>query len=203
MPRKKNLAVIMPSGDNAFYVDGITPNNDYGTFIGEELVYISRKMFPLSRQREDTFIAGLSMGGYGAVRNGLKYAETFGCIAGLSSALHILDEDAENVAGESGIFGDMKKARKSDKNPAVLLDGFRTNGKHIPKSYLACGLQDSLIDANRRYRDLFQKAGADITYVEVAGGHDWEFWDRQIKKVIDWLPLDQEEGSLGSGNVKA
>ena len=118
---EKNLAVIMPSGDNAFYVNGRTRNNDYGTFIGEELVYITRKMFPLSAKREDTFIAGLSMGGYGAIRNGLKYAETFGYVAGLSSALHILDEDADNVAGEHEIFGDLEEARRSDKNPAVLL----------------------------------------------------------------------------------
>ena len=200
---EKNLAVVMPSGDNAFYIDGITPNNDYGTFVGEELVNITRRMFPLSDRKEDTFIAGLSMGGYGAVRNGLKYAGTFGYIAGLSSALHILDRNADNVAGEGGVFGDLEEARRSDKNPAVLLEKLKKSGKDIPKIYLTCGLQDSLLDANRRYRDLFREAGADITYVEEDGGHEWDFWDRQIKKVIDWLPLDQKEYGLGSGNVKA
>ena len=200
---EKNLAVVMPSGDNAFYVNGITPNNNYGTFIGEELVEITRKMFPLSDRREDTYIAGLSMGGFGAIRNGLKYADTFGCIAGLSSAVHILDENTDEVAGESGIFGNMEEARKSDKNPAVLLQKLTEEQKVIPKIYLACGLQDSLIHANRRYRDLFIQNGADITYVEEDGGHEWDFWDRQIKKVIDWLPLDDSEQGLGSGSVTA
>ena len=69
---EKNLAVVMPSGDNAFYVDQPASANMYGEFIGKELVEITRKMFPLSRKREDTFIGGLSMGGYGAIHNGLK-----------------------------------------------------------------------------------------------------------------------------------
>ncbi len=74
---EKNLAVVMPSGDNSFYFRSRTPWNDYETFIGEELVNMTRKMFPLSDKREDTFIAGLSMGGYGALRNGIVYSDTF------------------------------------------------------------------------------------------------------------------------------
>lgn len=84
---ENDLAVVMPSGDNAFYVDQPWNCNYYGKFIGEELVDFTRKTFPLSHKREDTYIAGLSMGGYGAIRNGLKYHETFGCIGALSSAL--------------------------------------------------------------------------------------------------------------------
>ena len=59
---EKNLAVVMPSGDNAFYFKSRTPWNDYETFIGKELVEITRRMFPLSDRQEDTFIEGLSMG---------------------------------------------------------------------------------------------------------------------------------------------
>ena len=66
---------------------------------------------------------------------------------------------------------------------------------------MACGLQDHLLEANREYRNMFKKAGADLTYVEEDGGHEWDFWDRQIKKVIEWLPLDRSENGLGSGNV--
>lgn len=62
----------MPSGDNAFYIDQPKMNNNYGEFIGRELVELTRKMFPLSDKREDTYIGGLSMGGYGALRNGLN-----------------------------------------------------------------------------------------------------------------------------------
>ena len=75
---EKNLAVGMPSGDNSFYFRSRTPWNDYEKFIGEELVEMTRRMFPLSERREATFIAGLSMGGYGALRNGIVFSDTFG-----------------------------------------------------------------------------------------------------------------------------
>ena len=68
-----DLAVIMPSGENKFYVDNEKSHEYYSRFIGEELVEVTRQLFPLSLKREDTFIAGLSMGGYGAIINGLKY----------------------------------------------------------------------------------------------------------------------------------
>ena len=75
-----DMAVVMPQGDNSYYVDRPEAKANYGAFIGKELVEMTRRMFPLSHRREDTFIGGLSMGGFGAVRNGLKYHETFGRI---------------------------------------------------------------------------------------------------------------------------
>ncbi len=206
---KHDLAVVMPSGDNAFYVNSLAPNNDYGRFIGEELVQITRAMFPLSDRREDTFIGGLSMGGFGALRNGLRYPETFSHIICLSGALHIMDENCAQIADENGIFGKMSTARLSDKNPEVCLRMLQDRiaadpSLTIPKIYLACGLDDSLLPSNRRYRDLLTAAGADVTYIEEAGyAHEWPFWDRHIGKAIDeWLPLEANEGGLSSGNVK-
>src|SRR5690606_9197863 len=71
LAESRNLAVIMPAGDNAFYLDQTDRGDLYGQFVGQELVAATRAMFNLSHRREDTFIAGLSMGGYGAIRNGL------------------------------------------------------------------------------------------------------------------------------------
>lgn len=92
---------------------------------------LTRRAFPLSRRREDTFIAGLSMGGYGAIRNGLKYHDTFGCIAGLSSAM-IVDgleartNDTPNLIERKDfaerIFGDLARAKDSDMNPKWLVE---------------------------------------------------------------------------------
>ena len=76
----RNLAVVMPSGDNSFYVDNPKSSANYGTFIGKELVDFTRRTFPLSRKREDTFIGGLSMGGFGSIVNGLQNPETFGAV---------------------------------------------------------------------------------------------------------------------------
>ena len=86
LARERQLAVVMPAGENHFYVDDRN-GMKYGEFIGKELVEATRRMFPLSDKREDTFIAGMSMGGYGALMNGIKYYETFSHIASMSTAV--------------------------------------------------------------------------------------------------------------------
>lgn len=122
----KNLVVVMPSGDNSFYVDQEVKNNDFAIFIGTELIEVTRRMFHLSNRRDDTFIAGLSMGGFGALRNGLKYYQNFGYIAALSSALNIFElpvhDESRCVMGEDSCFGDIDEAYLSDKNPKVCLE---------------------------------------------------------------------------------
>ena len=198
---EKNLAVVMPSGDNSFYVNGITSNNDYGEFIGRELVEITRRMFPLSDKREDTFIGGLSMGGFGALRNGMKYADTFSHIIALSSAVHLFEPGARQVANENSVFGDLAVAAESDKNPEVVMKELAASGKEKPKIYMACGESDSLLPANRRYHELLVKYGFDVEYHEAPGAHTWDFWDEQIKPFLNWLPLDEAVNGVGDGNV--
>ena len=195
---ERNLAVVMPSGDNSFYVDRPESKNCYGAFVGQELVEITRKMFPLSTKRADTFIGGLSMGGYGAVRNGLKYHDTFGAIISLSGVLDFLDAPEKycKAAGPvdqafmESVFGSLDAAVTSDFNPSVLL-GLLAQDKisALPKIYLGCGTEDDLLPASRHYRKLFMDAGFDVTYAETPGGHDWDFWDDQILKVLNWLTL--------------
>ena len=139
---RKNLAVIMPSGDNSFFVDAPIPNFDYGRFIGEELVDVTRQMFNLSRKREDTFIAGFSMGGFGALRNGFIYSETFGYIGALSNALNIFELPASDprrcLFHEDAVFGDLEKARTTDKNPRVALTELVTRAVGDKFKYPPC-----------------------------------------------------------------
>ena len=200
--QERDLAVVMPSGDNAFYVDGPNPISRYGEFIGRELVEITRRMFPLSDKREDTFIAGLSMGGFGALRNGLKYSDTFGAAISLSGALDILNvprTGEDRVLGEA-MFGDLKEALLSDKNPRNLIEQLK-NAETRPDIYLCCGTEDRLLSQSRTFRTLLEDAGFSLTYEEGPGGHDWDFWDTYIKKIIDWLPLDELSRGRDSGNV--
>jgi putative tributyrin esterase len=191
-----NIAVIMPSGDNSFYVDQEASCNFYGEYIGRELVEESRKLFPLSTKREDTFIAGLSMGGYGAIRNGLKYHDTFGALAGLSSAL-ILDqalvstEEAGWAFGKrsyfEAVFGDLSKLKGSDKDPEALVKKIKEESGAMPRIYIACGTEDFLITNNRQFRDFLAAENVEHTYLESTGAHDWKFWDEYIEKVLAWL----------------
>jgi S-formylglutathione hydrolase FrmB len=200
---ERGLAVVMPSGDNGFYVDRPVSFNRFGEFVGEELVELTRRMFPLSARREDTYIAGLSMGGFGALRNGLRYHRTFGAIAALSSAFVLegwLDpaRDDPRIARNRGYyescFGDLSAALGSDKNPKFLVDSLlaeqaRGPETRLPRIYLACGTEDALLANNRDFRDFLRSRGVDFSYEEGPGAHDWDFWDAQIKKVLDWLPL--------------
>lgn len=207
---ENDLVVVMPSGDNAYYVDQPTANNFYGKFIGEELVALTRKMFPLSRKREDTFIGGLSMGGYGAVRNGLKYSDTFGCIVCLSGALHVEEMAArtkddgffiESKSFAEACFGDLSKLLNSDMDPRHLVKQLKQRGKDLPKIYMACGDKDSLLAVNKDMAAFLEKQGADVTFEVGPGAHEWDFWDTYIKKAIDWLPTEHSGLGVNSGNV--
>ena len=206
---EKNLAVIMPSGENHFYVDCKATGERYSEFIGWELPQKMRTLFPLSEKREDTFIAGLSMGGYGAITNGLKYHETFGCAAGLSSAL-ILDkicnkkEEAEQdltalMFGEDytkTIFGAIEQIAGSDKDYKALALKLKDNNINIPKLFLCCGTEDTLLEANRDFSDFLKANQIPHEYAEGPGGHEWDFWDTWIKNVLDWLPLEDTPADL-------
>lgn len=207
---ENNLAVVMPSGDNAFYVDQPAAHNFYGKFVGGELVELTRKMFPLSRKREDTFIGGLSMGGYGAIRNGLKYSDTFGYIIALSAALHVEEMAArtkdsgffiESKSFAEACFGDLTKLLNSDKNPKYIVKQLKAAEKPLPKIYMACGDADSLLEPNKVMAEFLREQAADVTFEVGPGGHEWDFWDTYIKKAIDWLPTEDSALGINSGNI--
>ncbi|SCP98687.1 alpha/beta hydrolase [Anaerobium acetethylicum] len=207
---ENDLVVVMPSGDNAFYVDQPKGNNYYGEFIGKELVELTRKMFPLSHRREDTFIGGLSMGGYGAIRNGLKYSDTFGYVVALSSAL--LTESLPDRTNEApffletrdyaeSCFGNLDEVLTSDKNPKYLVEQLIKEGKELPAFFMACGDQDSLLGVNQDFADFLKENQAEITFEVGPGDHEWDFWDTYIKKGIEWLPVETAGLGINSGNV--
>lgn len=206
----KNLAVVMPSAENKFYVDNEKSGELYGTFIREELVEFTRKTFPLSDKREDTFVGGLSMGGYGSIVNSLRAPETFGAVCALSSGLIIdravntmeyTDFIMTNRGYYESVFGDLDKLKGSDKDYNALAENLAKTGAEKPKYYIACGTEDELMDGNIEFKNKLISLGYDVTWEEAPGGHDWVFWDTFIKKSLDWLPLDDEVAGISSGNV--
>ena len=192
---KYNIAVFMPSGENSFYLDDVDKGELFGEYVGNELLEFTRKMFPLSNKREDTFIGGLSMGGYGAIRNGLKYNGNFSRIIALSSALI-----THNIAGiptdfkdpvadykyYRRVFGDLNELLGSDKDPEALIVNLKKKNAFIPQIYMACGTEDFLLNENHKYRDFLVSENIDLTYLESAGIHDWTFWNEHIEKAIIW-----------------
>lgn len=194
---EKNLVVIMPSGENKFYVDCSETGDMFGSFIGEELIKVMRRLLPVSPDRNDTFIAGLSMGGYGALVNGLRYPETFGYIACLSTAfpLELLtektDEDISFTERKRIIekaFGSLNLIKGTDKDYYNLINKLKVSKVERPKIYFACGSEDFWLHANQEFVRWLDNQDIDFKFVKDSGNHDWLFWNKYIKKVLNWLP---------------
>jgi S-formylglutathione hydrolase FrmB len=191
-----NIAVFFPAGENSFFIDDVKRDALYEQFICRELIDFIRRVFPVSGRREETSIGGLSMGGYGAIRNGLKNHEVFGNIIALSSAL-ITDgiteivKQAENpIASPSyyiHTFGDPEKVIGSDVDPKALAKKIIDTKAQQPNIYMACGTEDFLISENRSLHAYFDQIGLKHTYVEGPGMHEWGFWDSHIEKALIWL----------------
>ena len=182
------IAIVIPCGDNSFYLDNEKAHAYYGEYVGQELLDITRNIFPLSDKREDTFIAGFSMGGYGAIRNGMKYFENFSKIGMISSAL-ITDEIVSytydnNVLRSKdfyeSIFGNLDEIAGSDKDPKYLIE----NCPDIPDIYMACGEDDFLYDNNIDFYEFLKDKNIDVTFVEALGEHTWDFCDEHLKKFV-------------------
>ncbi len=195
LAQKYNIAIFMPAGENSFYLDDVTRMAYYGRYIGEELVSFTREVFKLSDKKEDTILGGLSMGGYGSARNGLKYSETFGAIISLSSAFII--DNLTKITPEQNdssfsyeffahTFGTPSELLGSDVDPKFLAKNLLDNGAKLPKFYIACGTEDFLLDENRDYVDYLKKIDFPHTYVEGPGAHEHSYWDEYIKKALDW-----------------
>ena len=99
------------------------------------------------------------------------------------------------------VFGDLSRIKDCEINPEWIAENMKKDGIPFPHMYLACGLDDPLLPPNRKFRDTMQKLGVDVTYEEGPGAHEWDFWNRYIKKVLDWLPLEEKTEGLNSGNV--
>lgn len=189
---KKNLAVIMPSADHSFYTD-MEYGHNYFTFISEEIPRFIRNVFPLSDKREDNFIAGHSMGGYGSFKTALLKPESFSAAASLSGALdinHLFTEGPKNGFNTKTIYGSQDSLENTDNDLFYLMKKHADNGTFLPKLYQTCGTEDFLYEDNIKFRDFARELNLPLTYKEGPGEHEWGFWDNAIKEVIDWLPIE-------------
>jgi putative tributyrin esterase len=189
---KMNLAVVMPAVERSFYTD-MAHGGRYWMFISEELPLLAREFFPLSPAREENFAAGISMGGYGAFKLALSLPERFAAAASLSGALDIIadvrEDDEDGWQDEMrDVFGRLDKLAGS-RNDLFALAEKAAQSKLRPRLYQCCGTEDPLYNDNLRFRDLARRLNLDLTYRQGPGGHDWAYWDKQIQKILEWLPI--------------
>ncbi|MDT4986982.1 MAG: putative tributyrin esterase [Micromonosporaceae bacterium] len=186
------LAVIMPQVHRSFYTDEVHGNR-YWTFLSEELPAIVRRFFRLSDRRENTFVAGLSMGGYGALKWALRQPGRFAAAASLSGALDIAERQRAGGPPEDPdrldrIFGDRPVAGTTD-DLMWLLARADPATTPAPRLYVCCGTEDPLYAENLTFRDACRSKGVPLTVDFGPGEHEWGYWDTKIQDVLAWLPL--------------
>jgi putative tributyrin esterase len=177
------LAVVMPAAGRSFYSDE-AHGHHYWEFVSEELPEIVGSFFQVSQQPEETYVAGLSMGGYGAVRLALAHPDRYAAAASMSGALDIARAMADPGRAELSlrIFDDHVS---EDEDLFTLLD----RATVVPPLHLSCGTEDALLDHTTGFADAALAAGHPVTLDLRPGGHDWTLWDALIEEVIAWLPV--------------
>ncbi|MCL2816675.1 MAG: esterase family protein [Oscillospiraceae bacterium] len=182
-----DIAVVMPNVNRSFYSD--SKYGKYFTFVSEELISIMEEMFPLSNKREDRYAAGLSMGGYGAMKLGLSCPEKFSVAASLSGALDIIGR----LSAEAWLQNEFSYLLKSSEEDRQKIDLFylaeKLNASNQPKPrlYIWCGTEDFLYQDNVKFRNFIKKMSFDYTYEESAGDHQWRYWDLKIQTVLKFI----------------
>lgn len=188
---KHKYIVVTPEGANGWYADSVTDANDkYESYIVKELIPEIDKKFRTVADRDHRVIAGLSMGGYGAIKFGLKYPEMFRLVGSFSGALGAASFTAKNAGlgiggGIDKIFGaEGSDTRKANDIFALIRDASPDKIKAMPFIYQSCGTEDFLIQNNRDFLALLNEKKVPHEYRELPGGHTWAFWDDQVREFL-------------------
>ena len=185
----QNLAVVMPAVNHSFYTNEASGER-YWDFVAEELPRLMHRFFRLSDDPADTYAAGLSMGGYGAMKLALRQPERFAAAASFSGVLDIVDNEHRtpaSIANMERIFGDLKRLPGSENDLLALLRKQRGLARK-PRLYVSCGTADFLWHMHGKFVLAAEENGWDITHREIPGmGHQWELWDREIEGFIHWI----------------
>ena len=185
---KYNIAFVMPEVQRSFYTD-MAFGLDYYTFISEELPETVSSLFKFSEKREDTYIMGLSMGGYGALKIGMRNPGEFAGIGGFSSVCDVKEaiKDSDNVTfterEKISVLGNDLNL-KSDDDLYHIAEEFSKSG-YETKIYLSCGNDDFLLDMNKDYEKHLSDMGIPHVFETWEGIHNWKFWRESLDRALE------------------
>lgn len=177
------IAVVMPDGGHGYWTDQVRGPR-WWTFVADELPAVVEDLFRLDPPRERTFVAGLSRGGYGALKLGLRRPDRFAAAAGLSAKIDIANEDWSEPWRQD-VFGDAARARREGDDLLALAE--RIDPAACPRLLLSCGTEDVLLDEGRRLRDLAVRRELPVEWSEGPGAHEWSVWDRDVQALLPRL----------------
>ena len=206
--QKRGIAVVMPAVDISFYAN--TDAGRYFDYVTEELPRIITSQFPVSPLREDNFVAGMSMGGHGAMKLGFTKPEKYAAI-GIFSCANFIDLMDGPVPKDKRhplnfvrwtVFGtkdgDLSKCHNTEHDNRYLARLASESGKPLPRIFGCCGCQDSCHDAEMADLHYFASLPSpfDVVFFDGDGVHYFDFWDRWLDVFIQWLPLRPRKGAL-------
>ncbi|MGZ0655406.1 alpha/beta hydrolase [Coraliomargarita sp. W4R53] len=191
---ERGLAVVMPAAGLSYY-QNIHNGLRYADYIDHELPQVMRSFFPLSQARADNFIAGLSMGGYGAMRSALLYPERYAAAASLSGALDAAAfagaKEAERIEWMRQVFGEKFHQLRGTQNDLLAqLQRAKDAAVDLPCLFACCGGDDFILEHSRAFEQQCRQSEIPLKYIENEGDHNWAYWDRMIREVLNWLPID-------------
>src|SRR5689334_3141746 len=182
------IAVVMPQVHRSFYADEAY-GMKFWTFLSDELPRVVNRFFNVSQKREDTFVAGLSMGGYGAFKWALRQPDRFAAAASLSGALDVAARLYQPPRSEDPLMWDRILGGRPITDTADDLFHLLATVEQPPPLYLCCGTDDVVYEDNVRFADACRQRGVPLETQLGPGAHEWAYWDAKIQDVLAWLPL--------------
>ncbi|WP_439443867.1 alpha/beta hydrolase [Listeria aquatica] len=185
---EKGIAVVMPSFDHSFY-SNMAYGHRYFDYFTKELLPLLPTLFPLAQEREKNFVAGHSMGGYGAFKMALSCPSHFAKAASMSGVMdidYILHHPFDNFSVEA-VTGGKTTLHGTPSDLYHLIRENKKKGVLLPELYQTCGTEDFLYEDNLAFRDFLKKENIHAKYVEAPGEHNFKFWDKSIENILEWL----------------
>lgn len=188
---ERGVIIVMPHGDDSYYVNATErPQDRYEDYIVNDLIADVESKFPAATGRTNRAIAGISMGGFGAVKLALSHPELFAFAAGLSPSIDVPSRPfsikrIQQWRRYESIFGAWGSQTRRNGDPFVLARF--ANPAKTPYLFLTCGEQEGLLPPNRDFAALLEKGHFRYEFHVVPGGHDWNQWDKRLPSVFQSL----------------
>jgi len=193
-----DLAVIMPEVDGSCFYADMKHGYPYFQYLTEEIPAAMEAMLPLLKGVEKRYVAGFSMGGYGAFKWAFNKPDYFTAAANLSGVSFIVDlmEDrGHGLGNKQGIiecnWGSLDELRGSISDSKVWIDRAAAEGTKLPRLFAGMGLDDFSYEYSTEYLAYAAEKGVEIHYEEMAGGHEWNVWEAMIQRFMAWSTADE------------
>lgn len=187
------IMVVMPSIYNSAYTD-MKYGMEYFTYLSQELPEFVENIFPAAGKKENRFVAGMSMGGYGAYKWGLTCPEKFAAIAGVAGSYHAQYRYQGKVSTVStlceALYGDPPAIIPDKHDIFTMLSDLKKTGREIPRLYTCCGTEDRRYADSRDLKEWADKLEIPLVFEQGSGKHDDDFFEEYIQKILNWMEFE-------------